>query len=440
MRPFRHLLRFAVVPLAALFAAGAAHAAVSESVLRGAWSEVTTPHVRVLSDAGPERARHVAERLERLHEQVARTVPALASNSGRPRTAFVFARGGAFRDYLPLYDGRPEEDNGLFQPGPVADWLLFEDGADADLDRVALHEYTHALLREVAPNAPVWLNEGLAQYFSTLRVDAADARVGEPAPECVAWLHGHDLLPMEDLLGTGHGSSDYHTGDRRGTFYAESWLLVHMLLNENVADLARWDQYLGALHRGDEPRAAFRASFGDERQLFWRLEVYAHRPSYGAMNWGFSQPFASLAVSARSRVPNAEVTAALGEMLLWERGADLSAAREHAAAALALEPGDPSANRLVASIASRAAAFAGGSDAAPAVQTTLTDVAIRTGVRHGGPLTGEERARLSALIHAKPAAPALAYLRALLDRDLLPGERRGIERLVSLLGPDAPAR
>ena len=435
------------VALLALTLATSVRAAIPETVLRGAWSEVRTRHVRVLTDAGLARARHVAERLERLHEQVLRTLPALALESDRPRTAFVFAREDVFRAYLPVYNGQPEEDTGLFQPGPRADWLLLQDGPDADLDATALHEYTHALLREVAPSAPLWLNEGLAQYFSTLRVDAADVRVGEPSPELVAWLRGHDLMAMDELLTTGHASADYHGGERRGTFYAESWLLVHMLLNENVADLPRWESYLGALHRGEESRAAFRGAFGPEQRLFWRLEVYAQRPSYGAMNWGFSQPFSSLTVDSRPRVPNVEVTAALGEMLLWQRGTDVAPAREHAGAAMALAPDAPDAYGLAAAITARSAELTG------APRRAALAAADGAGMRPevagagaggtgsvGGPPTAAELGRVSQLIHSGPPDRARAYLRALLARELRPGERTSIERLLRLLAEGAPGR
>ncbi len=431
------------IAVLALLLATASRAEIPESVLRGTWSEARTRHVSVLTDAGAERARHVAERLERLHEQATRTLPALATDSVRPRTVLVFAREASFDAYLPVYDGKPEEDSGFFQPGRGRDWLVFADAPDAELDRVALHEYTHALLRAVVPNPPLWLDEGLAQYFSTLRVDAADVRVGEPAPELVAWLRGHGLLSMDELLATGHESADYHGGERRRTFYAQSWLLVHMLLNESAADLPRWAQYLGALHRGDEPRAAFRAAFDDERRIAWRLENYAQRPSYGGMNWGFAQPFSALELESRWRVPNAEVAAALGGMLLWQRGADLAPAQEHARAALALAPDDPGARALVDAIAARRTELAGGSS-----RTTTTWV-LRPGsavapdgaaTASGGPVTAEELGRIPALVNAGPPAAARAYLRTLLARELRPGQRRSIQRLLRLLEPDAPGR
>jgi len=39
-------------------------------------------------------------------------------------------------------------------------------GHERDLRRVLHHEYTHALLYSLAPDCPMWLHEGLAQFFS----------------------------------------------------------------------------------------------------------------------------------------------------------------------------------------------------------------------------------------------------------------------------------
>jgi hypothetical protein len=426
------------VAVAVACAAPSATAQVPTAVLEHAWSEVGTPHVRVLTDAGIARAAHVAEQLERLHEQVARTVPALARESARPRTVFVFASEATYRHYLPTFGGRAEDAAGVFQPGPRGDWLLLADAPDEALDRVALHEYTHALVRSVTPNAPLWLNEGLAQYFSTLRVDAADARVGEPDPELLGWLGGHELMPIETLVAMRYESADYHAGEGRETFYAESWLLAHMLLNENPGDLPRWAQYLEALRRGDEPRAAFRASFGEERRLQWRLELYAHRPGLRGLDWSFAQPFSALTLSRRESVPVAEVLDALGEMLLWQPAAGPDAADAHLDAVRALEPEGAAARSLEAAITERR----GWASSAPPPRARAERVAVTRGsltraasaTLEGAPPTAGELRRATAQVHTDPPAARRA-LRALLARPLAPGTRSSVERMLRLLAP-----
>jgi hypothetical protein len=324
--------------LCALCAASPAAASIPEAVTSGTWCEVRSPHVRVLSDAGLERADHVAERIERLHERLLRTAPALAGETQARDVVFLFRSGATFRDYLPRYQGRPEEDTGLYQPSPGAGYLLLQDAPDPDLDPVALHEATHAIVHAAIPHVPLWLDEGLAQYFSTLKVDDDDARVGEPAPEWLAWLHGHARLPLADLLAMDATSPDYHEGERRLTVYAQSWLLVHMLLTESVAGQARFNRYLAALRRGEPSVSAFTDAFGDPTHLGWQLELYLQRRNLAGMNWSFAMPYSRMPVERHARVAAPDVLAALGSMLRWRPGDGVAAAREHARAALSRDP------------------------------------------------------------------------------------------------------
>lgn len=41
---------------------------------------------------------------------------------------------------------------------------------DEELTRILRHEYTHALVNQLTPHCPLWLNEGLAEYFSQEKV------------------------------------------------------------------------------------------------------------------------------------------------------------------------------------------------------------------------------------------------------------------------------
>jgi tetratricopeptide (TPR) repeat protein len=45
------------------------------------------------------------------------------------------------------------------------------------LRRLLYHEYTHAVVRAMAPRCPTWLNEGLAQYFEGREIEASHREV-----------------------------------------------------------------------------------------------------------------------------------------------------------------------------------------------------------------------------------------------------------------------
>ena len=47
-------------------------------------------------------------------------------------------------------------------------------------DSVAVHEYVHLLVETNVPAAPLWLNEGLAEFFAAGRLDESPAVFGLP--------------------------------------------------------------------------------------------------------------------------------------------------------------------------------------------------------------------------------------------------------------------
>ena len=109
--------------------------------------------------------------------------------------------------------------------------------------RIVFHEYAHLITSNIAGSIPVWLNEGLAEFYSTFEtVGDREALIGRPVPGHLDRLNETPAAPLEELLNVKHDSALYNEGDRRSVFYAQSWALTHLLL---VAQPSRRDK-LGA--------------------------------------------------------------------------------------------------------------------------------------------------------------------------------------------------
>jgi len=79
-------------------------------------------------------------------------------------------------------------------------------GADERLRTVIFHEYTHALISEITPVCPLWLNEGLAEYFShrehirdlktVIPLNKIEKRFpsGDPRLVALAYATSHDAV------------------------------------------------------------------------------------------------------------------------------------------------------------------------------------------------------------------------------------------------------
>jgi hypothetical protein len=139
-------------------------------------------------------------------------------------------------------------------------------------DRVAedlRHEVAHGYLHSVVPNLPLWLDEGLAEYFEVARGQAGlnrahlDHLTGETAS---FWQP--DLKRLEQLHTTGEMTQDD---------YAQSWAWVHFLLESSPQRLQVLHNYLQSLakspHRAPLSESLRRADPQCEQNLIDHLAV-----------------------------------------------------------------------------------------------------------------------------------------------------------------------
>ena len=94
---------------------------------------------------------------------------------------------------------------------------------------VLLHEYAHHFMLENFPTAyPAWFVEGWAEYFMTAEINGAKIKVGGFNPARAYGVLGETWLPLEQVLSKTTSETD---PERRNVYYAQSWLLMHYMLN-----------------------------------------------------------------------------------------------------------------------------------------------------------------------------------------------------------------
>jgi hypothetical protein len=94
-----------------------------------------------------------------------------------------------------------------------------------------VHEYTHFLIHQQHHHLPRWLDEGLADVYSTVEEKDGAVRIGLPLENRLEWLRMDGLAYS---LPTLFEFRQYHltnmsSSSPRSRFYAESWILTHML-------------------------------------------------------------------------------------------------------------------------------------------------------------------------------------------------------------------
>ncbi len=118
---------------------------------------------------------------------------------------------------------------------------------------------------------PPWLNEGLAEFFSTLRITDTHCELGAPQAMRLETLRHHPWLPFAELLAVDHESFARKTRDQMAIFYAESWALTHMLVS-SPEYAPHFRELVAALNSGSsEPPCAYdhlRKTSGVDREGF----------------------------------------------------------------------------------------------------------------------------------------------------------------------------
>ena len=103
--------------------------------------------------------------------------------------------------------------------------------------QIIQHELTHFYLRLNSRGTllPVWYDEGMAEFFSTVSFKGKQARIGEVPVIRFYTLQQRPWLPLERLLTIDRSAAEYNGHKLGDSFYAQSWLLVHYSLLQDPA-------------------------------------------------------------------------------------------------------------------------------------------------------------------------------------------------------------
>ena len=287
---------------------------------RESWRSVRTNNLFVIGNADAEKLRQVAAWLEFFHSSFARLVSRNVLNSSVPTTVIIFRDDASFVPFKPLYQGRPANLAGFFQPGDDVNYIaLALDPRDRDPYSTAFHEYVHLHLRDNVPNTPLWLNEGLAELYGSLEFSGTEASLGAPLYPYIRLLQNHELLPLETLFSIGTNSAHYNEQDKSGIFYGESWALVHYLMLGDRGRQEQFRRFLQQVSRGEDAAKAIQDSFGITiAKLEEDLRAYVRRGDFTAQRIASvddPQAYASYTAMQRSALTDAEANFYLGDLL-----------------------------------------------------------------------------------------------------------------------------
>ena len=296
---------FAAVFMGVLVPAQVARAAHHE-----AWLEIKSPHFTVYSNAGEHDGRRVALEFEEIRAMFAQAFPKLKVDSGgKPTIIYALRDEDSLKLLMPNYGQNKNAIKlaGLYFPAYDKNFAVVRTdliGSGRNPYHVMYHEYAHELFRLNYRGLPLWLDEGMAEYWGFSDIENKEAVVGTADPRHIQLLQHTPLLPLTTLFSIDATSPLYNTQDHSGMFYAESWALVHYLsMAPEVRDQNLLNKYLAALQKTDDPISAANQTFGDLKKFSDTLESYVRNQAFFYNKLKLNSDISEKSFSARALPP-----------------------------------------------------------------------------------------------------------------------------------------
>jgi len=279
------------------------------------WVSVRTKNFFMLGNASEKDIRKVGLRLEQFREVFTKLFPKLKFNTPVPTTVIVFKSDSSYAPFKPHANTA-----GYFQPGSDVNYITLttEVRGEQDPFNVIFHEYTHLLVENSFENAPVWFNEGLAEYYSTFSItDDQKIRLGSPIGNHVLLLRESKMLPLRTLFEVDYKSPHYNESKKSSIFYAQSWALVHYLIIGKAGRVEQLGKFMELLRTKVPMEQAFQQAFETPFEAMEKdLRDYVRKDRYNVIDGHFERKLELDTTTEATPLTEAEAQAYLGDLLL----------------------------------------------------------------------------------------------------------------------------
>lgn len=245
------------------------------------WIEVVSPHFVVATDSSEKQARRVADQFERMRSVFHKLFPAVQIDPDSPIIVLALKDEQGFRALEPeayLAKGQIKL-GGLFLRAQDKNYVLMRLDAEGEHPySVVYHEYTHLLLSKAAEWFPLWLNEGLAEFYQNTDIHEKEVWLGQANASNLRLLRENRLLPLATLFAVDTNSPYYHEENKGSIFYAESWALTHYIrVKDYTENTNRLSEYAELVAKKVDPTTAAQTAFGDLKKLESDLNFYVQQ-------------------------------------------------------------------------------------------------------------------------------------------------------------------
>jgi Flp pilus assembly protein TadD len=218
------------------------------------WLRIGSTHFELFTTAGEKKGREAVLYFEQVHSLFDK-ISGTGKRSKIPIRIIAFQSEKQYNPYR-----LSQSADAFYARGAGRDYIVMKSVAPEDYP-IALHEYFHLIVEHSALHLPLWLNEGLAEIYSTAKPAGRKIQIGEILPGRFREMQLSKWLDLMTLLSVKRGSPLYTEKDPAGIFYAESWALSHMLyLSDGY--WKKFADFLALIRPDDTQVETFRRVYG----------------------------------------------------------------------------------------------------------------------------------------------------------------------------------
>jgi hypothetical protein len=146
---------------------------------------------------------------------------------------------------------------------------------------------TYLFWREADEQLPLWINEGLAEFYQNTEIYDRKVLLGEANQQHLMLLRQEKLLPLTVLFSVAEKSPFYLEEKKGAIFHAECWALTHyLMLKDDGEKTSKVPQYISLVNHNLDPVAAAIRVFGNLQKLQRSLESYIEQTRFNHFEAG----------------------------------------------------------------------------------------------------------------------------------------------------------
>jgi len=244
------------------------------------WLRVSSDRFIVVTDAGEKPGHDVAAHFEQMRSIFGQLLSRSKLRMSEPIEIIAIRSDKDYSLLAPQVNGKAINSAGFWLAGEDRVFIVLN-LSQPDSWRAVEHQFAHYMLSYNYPPTPPWFDEGFAEYFASLNLTAKNAELGsdpELKPSNQTDLLGHQVdinnqkslteilqnpvwLAWPDLLTMKNRAANGQEGTHHTLFYAQSWILVHYLLNKDK--MSELGKYFGLVEIQRTPvEQAIQQAFG----------------------------------------------------------------------------------------------------------------------------------------------------------------------------------